>query len=115
MLRITANRENGQCRLELSGRLYGPWVRETEKVWLSAACSGEEIEVDLREVTGVDGAGCKLLVAMHEAGARFVAKGVAMTALIEEITGKLPCNGDKRQRRRNAPKDADSEIRRESK
>jgi hypothetical protein len=116
MLRITVHRDGGQCCLELSGRLYGPWVGETETVWSSVACSGEEIKVDMREVTGVDNAGCKLLAAMHEAGARFVAQGVAMTALIEEITGKLPFNGDKRQRRRqNPPKDEDSRIRRDSK
>jgi hypothetical protein len=101
MLRITVHRDGGQCRLKLSGRLYGPWVGETETVWRSAKCSFEGIEVDLREVTGVDHAGCKLLAAMHEAGARFVAQGVAMTALIEEITGKLPFNDDKRQRWRN--------------
>jgi hypothetical protein len=103
MLRITVHRDGGQCRLELSGRLCGPWVGETETVWRSAACSGEEIEVDIREVTGLDDAGYMLLAAMHEAGARFAAQGVAMTALIEEITGKLLFNGDKRQRpRRNA-------------
>ena len=100
MLRITVHRDGGQCRLELSGRLCGPWVGETETVWRSAACSGEEIEVDIREVSGVDDAGCKLLAAMYEAGARFVAQGFAMTVLIEEITGKLPFNGDKRQTRR---------------
>jgi hypothetical protein len=33
MLRITVHRNGGQCRLELSGRLYGPWVGETETVW----------------------------------------------------------------------------------
>jgi hypothetical protein len=91
-------------------------VAETENVWRSALSLGKEIEVDMREVTGVDNAGCKLLAAMHEAGARFVAQGVAMTALIEEITGKLPFNGDKRQRRRQTPpKDEDSRIRRDSK
>jgi hypothetical protein len=100
MLRITVHRDGGQCRLELSGRLCGPWVGETETVWRSAACSGEEIEVDMREVSSVDDAGCKLLAAMHEAGARFVAQGFAMTVLIEEITGKLRFNGDKRQTRR---------------
>ena len=100
MLRITVHRDGGQCRLELSGRLCGPWVGETETVWRSAACFGEEIEVDMREVSGVDDAGCKLLEAMYEAGARFVAQGFAMTVLIEEITGKLPFNGDKRQTRR---------------
>jgi hypothetical protein len=93
--------QNGrQCRLELAGKVCGPWVGETERVWHSAACSGKEIEVDMREVTGVDGAGRELLAAMHHAGARLIAKGVWMTALIEEIVGKQPFDGSKRERRR---------------
>jgi hypothetical protein len=116
MLRITLHQDGGQCRLELSGKLYGPWVGETEAVWRSAACSGKRIEVDMREVTGVDDAGYKLLALMHEAGADFVAQGVAMTALIDEITGKQPFDGTKQQRgERNVPKDKDSRIRRASK
>lgn len=90
MLRIILHQDGEQCRLELSGKLHGPWVGETEALWRSAACSGERIEVDLREVTGVDGAGYNLLAAMHEAGAGFVAQGVAITALIDEITSKQP-------------------------
>ena len=87
MLRITLHQDGRQCRLELSGKLYGPWVGETETVWRSVACPGKRIEVDMREVTGVDDAGYKLLAAMQNAGADFVAQGVAMTALIQEITG----------------------------
>jgi hypothetical protein len=87
MLRIALHQDGNQCRPELSGKLYAPWVGETETVWRSAACSGERIEVDLRDVTGVD-AGYQLLAAMHEGGAGFAAQGVAMTALIDEITGK---------------------------
>ena len=100
MLRITLHQDASQCRLELSGRLCGPWVAETENAWRSALCSSEEIEVDMREVTGVDHAGHQLLAAMHQAGARLIAKGVWMTALIEEITGKQPMDGIKRERRR---------------
>jgi len=55
----------------------------------------ELIEVDVRQVTGVDEAGRKLLLAMHQAGARLIAEGVAMTALIEEITGEQPFTGSK--------------------
>ena len=44
----------------------------------------------MKEVTAVDEDGRELLVAMHRTGARLVAQGVAMTALIEEITGKQP-------------------------
>jgi hypothetical protein len=103
MLRITVHQDAGQCRLELAGKLGGPWVAETENAWLSAPCSGKDIEVDMREVTGVDDAGRELLAAMHVAGARFIAEGVAMTALIEEITGEQRSDGAKRQRRRKEP------------
>jgi hypothetical protein len=37
---------------------------------------------------------------MHDAGADFVAQGVAMTALINEITGKQTFDGAKQQRLR---------------
>jgi hypothetical protein len=104
MLRITIHEDDGQCRLELAGRLGGPWVTETENVWRSAPCSGKEIEIDMRQVTAVDDAGRGLLSAMHQAGARLVAEGVAMTALVQEITGEItgkqPFNSTERQLRR---------------
>jgi hypothetical protein len=103
MLRITVHQDDDRYRLELAGKLGGPWVAETENVWRSAPCSGGEIELDMREVTGIDDAGRELLIAMHEAGAHFVAQGVAMTALIEDITGKQPLDGAKRRRRVKEP------------
>ena len=104
MLRITLHQDGSKCRLELAGKLCGPEVSETERIWRSAPYSGEEIEVDMREVTGVDGAGRELLAAMHHAGARLIAKGVWMTALIEEIAGEQPFDGSKRElRRKNLP------------
>ena len=100
MLRIMLHQDGSAHRLELAGRLCGPWVDETETVWRSLQSSGEEIEIDMTDVTAVDSAGRELLVAMHHAGARLIAKGVWMTALIEEIAGKQPPDG-KRPRRRN--------------
>lgn len=85
MLRITIHQDDARCRLKLSGILAGPWVAETENVWRSPPCSGKEIELDMREVTGIDAAGHALLADMHQAGARFVVEGVWMAALIEEI------------------------------
>lgn len=62
---------------------------ETEKAWRSALCStANQIEIDMKEVTGVDDDGRELLASMHQAGARLVAQGVEMTALVEEIAGK---------------------------
>ena len=115
MLRITVHQNGGQCRLELAGKLGGPWVAETENVWLSVPCSGKEIEVDIREVTGVDDAGRELLAAMQRAGACFTAEGVAMTTLIEEIIGKQPLNAERQRRKKRLPKNEDCRTRRHTK
>ena len=112
MLRITVHEDGGQCRLELAGKLCGPWVDETKNVWRSQPWSGKEIEVDMRAVTGIDTAGRELLVAMHQAGARLIAEGVWMTTLIEEIAGKQRSNAGERQRRKKVlSKNEDSRTR----
>ena len=88
MLRITVQEDGAVWRLHLAGRLAGAWVAETENTWRSVLVSGRGVEIDMREVTWIDEAGRRLLQAMNQAGARFIAKGVAMEALVEEITGK---------------------------
>jgi hypothetical protein len=88
MLRVTVQEDGTLWRLHLAGRLEGAWVDETENTWRSASVSGRRVEIDLREVTWIDQAGLRLLQAMNQAGARFIAKGVATEALVEEITGK---------------------------
>lgn len=85
MLRITLQEQIETWRLNLSGKLAGPWVAETANVWGSVARSGKQIEVDLNEVTGVDAAGRRLLASMHEAGASLRATGIENSALIAEI------------------------------
>jgi len=87
MLRITVQEDDTLWRLHLAGRLVGAWVAETENTWRFAPISGRRVEIVIREVTGIDEAGRCLLRAMNREGARFVAKGVAMEALVEEITG----------------------------
>jgi hypothetical protein len=87
MLRITLQEDGTLWRLHLAGRLAGAWVAETENAWRSALVSGRPVEIDIREVTGLDEAGRCLLRAMNREGARLIAKGVAMEALVEEITG----------------------------
>jgi anti-anti-sigma regulatory factor len=88
MLRITVQEDGTQWCLHLAGRLEGAWVAETENAWRSTPVSRRRVTVDLREVMWIDEAGLRLLQAMNRTGARFIAKGVAMEALVEEITGK---------------------------
>jgi hypothetical protein len=96
MLRIIVHEDVTLCRLELAGKLEGPWVAEIEHAWRSSSWSGKQIEVDMRDVIGVDGAGRKLLAVMHQAGARLVVEGVWMRAVIEEIISNQPFDGTKR-------------------
>jgi len=60
-----------------------------ENAWRSALGSAaKQIEIDMREVTAIDDDGRELLASMYEAGARLIAQGVEMTALVDELVGK---------------------------
>jgi hypothetical protein len=91
MLRITIHEDDKVCRLELAGRLEGPWVAETENAWRASLRSKRKIVVDLRQLTGVDNAGRDLLAAIHRAEACFIVEGVWTTALIGDLPSQ-PCD-----------------------
>jgi ABC-type transporter Mla MlaB component len=92
MLKITVHDAPDRLRLELEGKLAGAWVAELESCWraLAAARGERELAVDLTGVHCVDAAGRYLLALMHNAGARFIASGCVMSALIREIAGEWP-------------------------
>jgi hypothetical protein len=92
MLRITIHEEGKLCRLELAGKLEGPWVAETEKAWRASLRPDQNIEIDLRQLTSVDGAGRNLLTAFHQSGACLIVEGVWMTSIIGDLTSQ-PCGG----------------------
>jgi anti-anti-sigma regulatory factor len=87
MLRITLNNGSDRLELKLEGKLAGAWVPELEECWRKATLNhvGCTLWVDLTGVDYVDSAGRYLLALIHQAGARFVASGCAMLALVEEI------------------------------
>jgi ABC-type transporter Mla MlaB component len=97
MLRITIHEDSKVCRLELAGRLEGPWVTETERAWRASLCRRRKIEIDLRQLTGIDNAGRDLLAAIQRAGACLIVEGVWMTALIGELSSQQLCKGGKPQ------------------
>jgi hypothetical protein len=84
MLRVTEQEEPGAWRLTLEGTLAGRWAAEAERAW-SGAPAEKPCKVDLRGVTSVDRAGRDLLHRMHRGGASFLAEGVVMKALVEEL------------------------------
>ena len=94
MLRITIHDDGKVCRLELAGRLEGPWVAETQNAWRLSLGPDRKIEVDLRQLTGVDNAGRDLAMkAIHLAGACLIVEGVWLTALIGDLTSQHSCEG----------------------
>jgi hypothetical protein len=97
MLRITIHEDDKICKLELSGRLEGPWVTETENAWRASLGLDRKIVVDLRQLIGLDNAGRDLLAIIQKAGACLIAEGVWMTALLDELISLQPCDGAKPQ------------------
>lgn len=97
MLRITIHEDGKVCRLELAGRLDGPWVAETEKAWRGSLGADRKTEMDLRQPTGIDDAGRDLLATIQRAGACLIVEGVWMTALLDELISERPCEGAKPQ------------------
>ena len=88
MLRITIHDDPESLTFQLEGRLAGPWVRELEDCWRSAAV-GKKMAVhrfDLTGVTFIDAAGKQFLAARHAQGGKFVAAGCLMKAIVAEIT-----------------------------
>jgi ABC-type transporter Mla MlaB component len=92
MLRITIHENGKVSRVELAGKLEGPWVSETEKAWRASLRPDQKIEIDLRQLTSVDNAGRDLLMAFHRSGACLIVEGVWMTALIGDLISQ-PCEG----------------------
>jgi hypothetical protein len=91
MLRISIHEDGTVCRLELAGRLEGPWVAETESAWRASLHTGRKIEIDLRQLTALDEAGRDLLAAIHLAGACLIVEGVWLTTLLGELRSLQTC------------------------
>ena len=87
MLKITIDIEGKRANLELEGRLAGPWVEELRDCWQRARSDDRQINVVLKQVTFIDGAGRQLLAEMHRQGAVLAAEGCMTKAIVEEIIG----------------------------
>jgi hypothetical protein len=69
MLRVTRKNNPSGATLMLEGKLSGPWVDEVQKCWAECAAP---IQVNLRDVTYVDGRGKDLLIRMEREGVLLV-------------------------------------------
>ena len=87
MLKINMRIETGVMTFGLEGKLAGPWVKELELSWRSAAGTQQiyPVRVDLSAVTFIDAEGKELLGRMYEEGAKLVATGCLNKCIVEGI------------------------------
>ncbi len=88
MLKITMQITAGVMTFALEGKLAGPWVKEMELCWRSAAETQQDhpVRVDLSSVTFIDEEGKALLGRMYREGAKLVATGCLNKCIVEGIT-----------------------------
>src|SRR5262245_10593059 len=87
MLRITVHDNSDALTFQLEGKLAGPWVQTLEDCWKSALAGQRKpvLRVDLTGVTYIDAAGKEFLAALYTQGARFVAAGCLMNAVVADL------------------------------
>jgi anti-anti-sigma regulatory factor len=75
--------------LRIHGRVAGCFVAELAKAWRETRIGQTgPISVDLSGVTFVDAAGERLLRTMHSEGACFLAGGLLIQEIVNQITGE---------------------------
>lgn len=87
MLRITLHDSSKATTFKLEGKLTGPWVRELEQVWMTAASAsqGRAVVVDLGQVDFIDATGKELLARMYARGVQLLATAPLNRAIVDQI------------------------------
>jgi hypothetical protein len=90
VLKITRTETSAEEKWILQGRLVGLWVTELRKCWKKTYRSDKNLKciVDLNDVTCVDKKGERLLRAMSKEGVQFIAGGIYMKHLLQEMCAR---------------------------
>jgi anti-anti-sigma regulatory factor len=90
VLKITRTETSAEEKWTLQGRLVGLWVSEMRKSWKKTHRTNNKLKciVDLNDVTYVDKKGERLLRAMSKEGAQFIASGIYMKHLLQEMCAR---------------------------
>jgi anti-anti-sigma regulatory factor len=90
MLRITKIDTPTEQKLIFEGRLTEPWIADLSFHWedMCHAHPKRKFVVDLRGVTRIDSRGESALALMKADGAEFLASGVRIKHLLEQLEGR---------------------------
>lgn len=87
MLKITTHTTPGSTRIELEGRLAGPWVEELERYWNEVRANFDgSLVLDLTGVSFIEQKGKSLLTRMWRDGAELLASGCCTKSIVDDIT-----------------------------
>ncbi len=89
MLRISNRATAEEVRWVLCGRLAGPWVGELRSCWEQAREWSRDRRhvIDLGDVTSIDERGEALLGELKDQGVEFLARGVYIRHLLDNLKG----------------------------
>lgn len=87
MLRITVHRDEQTIRLQLEGRLAGPWLEELDETFQRALADKRQpkIEVDLTGLISIDRGGKTYLESMHQRRVEFIVGDCETKSIVDEI------------------------------
>jgi hypothetical protein len=87
MLKITRIDTVSEQRLILEGRLATPWIADLTSHWQETRHEHPEREfiVDLNWVVRINSAGERALALMKAEGAQFMARGIRMKHVVQEL------------------------------
>jgi anti-anti-sigma regulatory factor len=87
VLKITITETPTERKWIVQGRLVEPWVSELRTTWKRAHGTKDKrtCVIDLNDVTFVDQAGERLLRAMSRKGAQFMARGLYVKHVLEQL------------------------------
>lgn len=93
MLKISTKEVGSTEIWELEGKLSGDWVKELERFWKGRLSSANvPLEVHLKAVSYIDGAGKRLLTEMYGRGVTIKGCGCMTKGVVEEITRHANAN-----------------------
>jgi hypothetical protein len=94
MLRVTVNKSDSVETWELEGKLSGDWVKELDRCWKERTPQpGVKVQVHLKAVSYIDGAGKQLLAEMHQRGVEIKGCGCMARAVVDDIVRDAMATG----------------------
>jgi anti-anti-sigma regulatory factor len=87
VLKITIMETATERKWIVQGSLVGPWVSELRTTWKRAHRSHDKRTciIDLNDVTFIDQSGERLLRAISKKGAQFIAGGMYVKHVVEQL------------------------------